>query len=171
MSDRDSTAPVEYRAIEGYPGYQVGDDGSVLGDSPRKLAPFVDSSNGYCRIDLYKSGTRHRVYVHNLVLTAFVGPRPEGMEACHNNGIQTDNRSANLRWGSRKSNVADMVLHGTRRVNENFAKLTEEEVRLIRNRLKAGEKARDIAKDFGVHKTSIERIKSGHTWRMPQGAP
>ncbi len=53
--------------------------------------------------------------VHRLVLQAFAGPCPAGMEACHNNGIARDNRPENLRWDTHKANCADQALHGTHR--------------------------------------------------------
>lgn len=55
---------------------------------------------------------RH-VYVHKLVLEAFVGLRPERMEGCHNNGDYTDNRLVNLRWDTQSENMRDRVRHGT----------------------------------------------------------
>ncbi len=47
--------------------------------------------------------------VHNLVLEAFCGPRPEGYVACHNNGDPHDNRVENLRWDTYSSNNRDLV--------------------------------------------------------------
>lgn len=52
-------------------------------------------------------------YVHRLVLEAFVGPCPESMEGCHNNGDKSDNRLENLRWDTRSSNSFDAMKHGT----------------------------------------------------------
>lgn len=51
--------------------------------------------------------------VHRLVMAAFVGPCPEGMEVCHNNGVSNDNRLANLRYDTRSANNLDQVRHGT----------------------------------------------------------
>lgn len=51
--------------------------------------------------------------VHVLVLETFVGPRPAGMEACHNNGDPRDNRLSNLRWDSRAANREDAIRHRT----------------------------------------------------------
>ena len=48
-----------------------------------------------------------RVRVHLLVLEAFRGPRPYRCEALHGNDIPHDNRASNLRWGSRRENLAD----------------------------------------------------------------
>lgn len=52
--------------------------------------------------------------VHKLVLEAFVGPRPPGLEACHNNGDGMDNRLSNLRWDTHQANMDDQLKHGTR---------------------------------------------------------
>lgn len=50
--------------------------------------------------------------MHRLVLLAFVGPCPDGMEACHANDIPTDNRLANLRWGTHADNMRDRIENG-----------------------------------------------------------
>jgi hypothetical protein len=69
----------------------------------------------------------------------FRGPCPPGMEACHNNGDPTDNRLCNLRWDTHANNEADKIRHGTYFIRARLkgerngnSKLTEEEVRLIR---------------------------------------
>lgn len=41
-----------------------------------------------------------------------MGPCPDGMEACHNNGDQLDNRIENLRWDTHSANIYDQVAHG-----------------------------------------------------------
>lgn len=46
-------------------------------------------------------------------MEAFVGPCPEGMEVCHNNGDCTDNRLENLRYDTKSANMLDRVRHGT----------------------------------------------------------
>lgn len=51
--------------------------------------------------------------VHTLVLSAFVGACPDGLECCHNDGNPANNHVNNLRWDTRKSNVHDMIRHGT----------------------------------------------------------
>ena len=67
--------------------------------------PFVILPNG--------QGGWKPYYIHRLVLKAFVGPCPSGMEACHNNGDRTDNRLVNLRWDTKSANAFDRVRHGT----------------------------------------------------------
>ena len=53
---------------------------------------------------------KHRT-IHQLVLEAFDGPRPEGMEARHLNGMSFDNRLVNLKWGTSVENGKDKRLH------------------------------------------------------------
>lgn len=63
-------------------------------------------------VTLCVNGIRRYMQVHALVLLAFVGPRPAGMQICHGNGDGTDNRLSNLRYGSASDNTFDMVRHG-----------------------------------------------------------
>lgn len=65
------------------------------------------------------NGKRGQYRVHTLVLEAFVGPCPKGMEACHNNGDKKDNRVKNLRWDTASNNMRDLVKHG----NHNMARM------------------------------------------------
>ncbi|MCV7100052.1 NUMOD4 motif-containing HNH endonuclease [Mycobacterium palustre] len=86
--------------------------GRILKQSPT-------SDGGHLVVTLVDSiGGRRRVAkVHHLVLEAFVGPRPHGMESCHRNDIGTDNSLTNLRWDTRSSNVRDQIRNGRHRNN------------------------------------------------------
>lgn len=64
---------------------------------------------------LYVVLKRKNYYVHHLVLTAFVGPRPEGQQCNHNNekGDKTDNRwPESLEWVTPKRNMEHAVATG-----------------------------------------------------------
>lgn len=59
-------------------------------------------------------GKSKRYYVHHLVLEAFVGPRPENMEARHfPDRNPANNMLGNLLWGTRQENMLDKKIHGT----------------------------------------------------------
>lgn len=90
----------------------VRSDGRTRTVRSRILQPH-SSTSGYKVATLTRHNRTTNTAVHRLVLEAFVGPCPEGMEGCHSNGVRDDNRLANLRWDSRKGNVADMLQHGT----------------------------------------------------------
>lgn len=110
-----------WQPIPGFEGhYDVSDMGRVRSHSRlsqgRDLRQHITA--GYHRVSLcaWDLGRQKKAHlVHRLVLTAFVGPCPEGMEALHINGNSSDNRLCNLRWGTRAENVADQVAHGARR--------------------------------------------------------
>ena len=68
---------------------------------------------GYLHVHVAKDGKKQNPGVHVLVLEAFVGPRPDGTLACHNDGNPSNNRVENLRWDSRANNGMDTVKHDT----------------------------------------------------------
>ena len=52
-------------------------------------------------------------YVHQLVLEAFVSPRPEGcVDVRHLDGNRKNNKVENLKWGTHAENMRDMSRHG-----------------------------------------------------------
>lgn len=79
-----------------------------------------DPRDAYLEVCLSRDNRKTFRAVHLLVLEAFVGPRPEGLEGCHENGDSADNRLANLRWDTKGGNELDKVRHGT----HNFARRT-----------------------------------------------
>lgn len=110
--------------VVGYEGiYEVSDHGRVRSlpridaqGGRRKLRIFKPSRMdawGHRGIKVRRDGVVRSVYVHHLVLEAFVGPRPPGMIACHWNDVPDDNRLANLRWGTIRDNRLDMIRNGS----------------------------------------------------------
>ena len=106
-----------WKDIPGYEGrYQVSDQGRVRS--------FVKSSHGVILRPGRMSGGHMSVAlgrgnsqcVHKLVLLTFIGSAPEKHECRHLNGVPSDNRLENLRWGTRSENIKDDFLHGARTV-------------------------------------------------------
>lgn len=64
-------------------------------------------------VSLRQDGIQSFRLVHQLVLEAFIGPRPAGMMACHNDGNPANNRVENLRWDTQSSNIFDAIGQGT----------------------------------------------------------
>jgi len=102
--------------------------------------------------------------VHDLVLHAFVGNRPEGMQACHYDGNRLNNAAANLRWDTVRANTDDKLRHRTvpRGSLAACSKLTESDVLTIR---RDGRSRKSIAKDYGVTPEAISSIVLRKTWR------
>lgn len=108
--------PKEYwRDIPGWEGlYKVSSLGRVMGfvHGPR-LMKRSSHSSGHLVIRLHRGGKGKTYTVHRLVMMAFVGPLPAGLETRHLNGDGTDCRLVNLRYGTRSENIMDRVRHGT----------------------------------------------------------
>lgn len=112
-----------WRPVAGYEGaYEVSDLGRVRslnrltshGHNRRgvTLKPFP-MQRGYMVVNLWWANQPRMWLVHRLVLAAFVGPQPVGMEALHGDGDPANNRLTNLRWGTHSENQYDQVAHGT----------------------------------------------------------
>lgn len=63
-------------------------------------------------VGLCRGAQGRTIRVHTLVLTAFVGPCPEGMEACHGDDDPNNNHLSNLRWDTHQQNMCDKVRNG-----------------------------------------------------------
>jgi hypothetical protein len=123
--------PELWQPVEGYEDlYEVSDSGRV-----RRLTArvWVNRGNGYWinrKGRLLKGGLDQDGYVlhvlskqgktkthktHHLVLNAFVGPCPDGLQTRHLNGRRSDNRVSNLAWGTPAEQMEDICKHGNRR--------------------------------------------------------
>jgi len=120
----------------------------------------------YSYVVLCKHNVPKTMACHALVLEAFVGPCPDGMECCHSNGVRDDNRLENLRWDTHKANCLDTIKHGksTRGIKHPMAKLNEMQVSQIKALLQSGLSCYKIAKGFVVCRRTIGQIKTGTTW-------
>lgn len=106
-----------WRSIPDAHDYLVSDEGNVRRILPNGTWHAIvanRNSKGYRKVSLWvdddtrPSGRRRRQeYVHNLVLMAFVGPRPEDHHGDHINGRQLDNTLPNLRWRLAEENSWD----------------------------------------------------------------
>lgn len=109
---------------------------------------------------------RKRTKAHRLSFELHNGPIPTGMMVRH----KCDNRPcinpAHLELGGQMENMADMVdrgrsLPGERQPN---AKLTDEQVVVILDRLNNGETQRSLSIEYGVSHTTIYEIANNKRW-------
>lgn len=168
-----------WRDIPGYEGlYQVSTLGWVkslerrlpCGDghshthSERLLKGRPIGNMGYTQVTLTKDRVKRFFYVHRLVLLAFVGPCPVGLEACHANDLPTDNRLENLRWDTRLANMADRDARGGTLRGEAVkgSKLTADNVREIRS---SSAPRKQLAARYGVTRSLIDQVILGYIWK------
>lgn len=136
--------------------------------------------NGYRGVTFSVESRTTTMSVHRIMWEAFHAPIPAGMQINHINGDKTDNRLDNLELCTAKENHAHMrhvlkrrqVVPEPKRGSANaFAKLDEDKVRQILDRLAAGEVAKKIAPDFGVYWTVIYKIKNKEAWAHVEPTP
>ena len=127
MADEQPT-PEEWRDVVGYEDrYMVSDQGRVWskermvrhgrGPGLRKHAGRMlklgRKPAGYPIVShAVAPGVVRHLYVHRLVLEAFVGPCPEGHVARHLDDDKENNHLSNLSWGSESENAHDKIRNG-----------------------------------------------------------
>lgn len=67
---------------------------------------------GYVYTVASRSNQWKRIWAHRAVLEAFVSLRPKGKVCMHMNNNPADNRIENLRWGTQRENLHQMVAEG-----------------------------------------------------------
>lgn len=70
-------------------------------------------TRGYAHVTLSDRTRTRNARIHVLVASAFLGPRPDGLNACHRNGDSANNAASNLYWGTQLENIHDKRAHGT----------------------------------------------------------
>lgn len=155
----------EWRSVPGYESiYEVSSLGNVRRlPSKRALKPSRHRT-GYFLVVLCRFNKHRTIYVHTLVLNAFVGQRQDGFVACHNNGDRLDNRLSNLRWDTQRGNLLDRKSHGTSFDCERnpSSKLTRRQaLKLAGLHLPAP----ILAKAFGISTSSAWAVSRQSSWK------
>jgi outer membrane receptor for monomeric catechols len=172
--------PIEtWRPVLGFEDYySVSDSGRVRSEPrvviepvrgcPRRIRGGVlrshkNKDGGYLFVSLSRDGVRVVRSVHTLVLEAFRGPAPKGMEGAHNDGNSLNCALSNLRWDTHQANVADQVRHGTQPRGEKHrnAKLTDQQAIAI---FLSEERQSVLSERYGVAPSVICGIKAGRGW-------
>jgi hypothetical protein len=135
------------------------DDGTLVWVLPIRL-----DSNGYQSTVMGHIGSKR---VHRLVWEIHNNRTvPTGKVVRHYDGDNKNNSIKNLVIGTQYDNIQDTKRHGRMVYGEKVgtSKLTNKQVLEIYSRIKDGEPAIDLAKEFGVDKVVIRNIKSGKHW-------
>jgi hypothetical protein len=166
-----NVSEVEFRELQDFPGYRFGSDGSIWSSRRGcwlRLKTRIHY-NGYEGVGLMCDRERRQkqFLVHDLVLRAFVGPRPDKQQACHANGKRSDNSIVNLRWDTWRGNYRDRFRHGTESLGEGVgtSKLTESDVVEMRRLYREGMGSFRLGKRFGVCTSMAWRIVTNQSWK------
>jgi hypothetical protein len=97
--------------------------------------------------------------VHYLIALTFIGPRPKGMDVCHNDGDPTNNAVSNLRYDTRTENNRDIYRQG-----QQGARTSLEKVDQIQKMLAGGMTGAEVSRTVSLSQTQVSRIKLGRTY-------
>lgn len=172
-----------WRQISGFSGYMVSSEGRVrsywtahgwtrFASDPRMLKPGKLNKQGYLAVRLRTTtGKAKSVTVHRLVMRAFIGPCPDGMNVNHKDGDPRNNRLENLEYVTHSENVMHAYRTGLRRRTVGEASPTSKInwliVSVMRSAAAQGQTKAVIARHFGVSESTVRSVVTGKSWRTP----
>lgn len=149
-----------WKPIPGYPGYEVSNMGRVRSfkwNDIRILKPA--SYHGYLSVLLSNQNKKSLRRIHQLVMLAFVGPCPDGLEVCHGpDNDRANNRLDNLRYDTHKANIKDCT------DQNRMGNFTLKQVGEIRLKVKSGYSIKELAKEYNCRPAALYGVVSeGYT--------
>lgn len=120
--------PEEWREVVGWEGLYLVTREGVVKSLPRSwilngrpttnpskvLSPYL-TYRGYHSVGLCRGGRVKMTFVHKIVAAAFIGPKPDGTQINHKNGVKTDNRAENLEYVTPRQNIQHALSTGLRK--------------------------------------------------------
>lgn len=167
------TIPPNSREIPGYSGdYRIDKNGQPWSRKQKgqwkKLHVRSLKYSKHLTTTLRRNNKRKVCFIHVLLLTTYVGPRPKGKLGCHKDDNPQNNTLTNLHWATPSENGKEAVRNGKIRIPKGedaySAKLTwnkVREMRLLRNTTSA----RQLAIKFGVRGVTARNILAGRSWK------
>lgn len=159
----------EWRVIKDFPDYVVSNYGRVMKFKRKYIMKQTLNSKGYS----YARPNGHKIFIHKLVMEAFYGPRPVGLEINHLDMDKTNNRLSNLEYCTRKDNAKHAIKNGRggyfkKGKNHIRAKLRDEDILRIRALVSNGHSKSSVGRIFNVKCSAIYNIIKGRTWNWLQ---
>lgn len=116
-----------WKPIPDFPGYEASSHGRIrsfkkrvghkgegakweIMDTPQRLLSIHENGD-YPSVAISRNGRARPFKVHQLVMLAFHGLPPDGLEVCHNDSDPKNNHLSNLRYDTRTGNLADRHEH------------------------------------------------------------
>ena len=171
----DTTKAETWKPIPDFPGYEVSDHGRVksyrkqvgfgdweIADEPQRILRTSVTASGYLGVQLRHDGHTHYLRIHQLVMWAFVGPQPDDLTVCHNDGDPSNNHLDNLRYDTLSNNVREAVWHGSRQFSPS-------EIVEIRRKRCAGLTTVSLAETYNTSSSTISSICTGQTYKIIGG--
>jgi hypothetical protein len=122
--------------------------------------------NGYGRIGVENSDIWRIEYAHRVAWELTHGPIPAGLVVCHHCDNPPCVNPAHLFIGTDADNMHDRDAKGRQARGQKASyprALSDADALSIKRRLAAGEKAVQLAREYGVTQSTISHIKTGHS--------
>ena len=155
----------EWKEIKGFPGYRVNEVGLVYSDRSRRVLVGTVNGEGYRCINLQKKNKSYQKLLHRILAEAFL-PNPDTKRTInHKDGDKLNNTLWNIEWATDLENYNHARGLGLIPLGQDHgrSKLKQLDVLKIR-KLSRGLSSREIAKIYGVCKTTINNILTRKTW-------
>lgn len=169
----------QWRAIDGWEGYEVSNHGRVRCfkprgyNRPRLSIPHVKTTHlsvwGYPEVRLHSGDKTRKFRVHRLVAEAFI-PNPHLLpEVNHKDGNKQNNCVGNLEWITRSQNMSHAYEKGLasrmRGERNGHVKLTRQDIVSIKRKWSTGKHLqKDLAHQYGVARTTISAVVNNYNW-------
>lgn len=147
------------------PVYRVSNKGQVFNTKLCRNLALISDTDGYLVVRLNQP--RKLVKVHRLVAKAFISNPYNKPQVNHLDGIKTNNCIENLEWCTAQENISHAEANKLRNnagENHPIAKLTEEDIKKIRNLILNGVSKSELASIFKVSRSTIGDIKAKRSW-------
>lgn len=116
-----------WKKIKQCENYSINELGQVRNDTTGYIKkPFINKSNGYLTVDLWRHNKPLKMTIHRLLAEAFI-PNPENKPTVdHKDGNKQNNALSNLRWATYSENNARFGTIGVRSQRVKVTHYTEQ---------------------------------------------
>ena len=153
----------QWRAVASFTDYQVSNHGRVMSlkYGKQRLRSLVPNSNGFLQVRLHRQGVSENLLVSHVVYDTFKPGRRLGRNLISLDRDHTNCSLLNLR----PATVLERVKFHRELDSFTGRLLTQELADEIRRLSEGNWTIRDLAREFGVSGTTVQKVLSGATWK------